>query len=104
MPAGSPRAEAVAQAGRGHRPRKRQRDRRRRRSEGGEGRTTCDAVLPQVGPGLEATQCGIDVPPEDPVERTGWKAVLGELELERRDVPTGLPHPELPAAGPMAAE
>src|SRR5204862_7912030 len=38
------------------------------------------------------------------VERPGRKAVLGELELQRRDVPAGLPEPERAAAEPVARE
>src|SRR5207247_2092400 len=67
------------------------RNRRRRSGERLERRRAGNAVRLQRRPVLEAAQRRVDVPTEDPVEGAGREAVLGEPELQRRDVPALLP-------------
>src|SRR6185312_8730744 len=104
MPPVAPRAEAISEHGRRQRPGERQRDRGWRSGERAERRGAGDAVRLQPGPRLEAPQRRVDVRTEDPVEGTRGKAVLCELELERRHVPTSVPDQKLAAAEPMLGE
>jgi len=104
VPAIAARPEAVAEHRCGHRPREGQRNRRRRSGERLERHRAGDAVRLQRRPVLEAAQGRVDPRAEDPVEVAGGEAVLGEPELERRDVPAFLAEVELASPQPVARE
>src|SRR2546430_6915775 len=104
VPSCATRTEAIAEDSGGQRPGERQRDRRRRHSERTERRGARDSVDPQPGPLLKVPQRAVDVRTEDSVEGPGGKAVLGELELKRGDVPAPLPEAKLAAADPGSRE
>jgi hypothetical protein len=70
----------------------------------GEGLRTGDTVRLQRRPLLEAVQGRVDPGTEDPVEVTRGEAVLGEPELERRDVPALVPELEAARTEPVARE
>ena len=100
----SPRGPNAPGDGPAHRPGERDRDRGRRpvqrRERGGADAAvpgeTGEALVPPDGTGRAAAV--------DAVERSRWKAVLGEQELERRDVPALDALPQQPAAEPVPAE
>ena len=72
--------------------------------ECGQRRRAGDAVRLQRRPVLEAAQGRIDVRAEDPVEGAGGKAVLGQPELQGRDVPALVAELELAGPQPVACE
>src|SRR5205085_567841 len=86
------------------RPGERDRDRRRRPVERCERCGAGAAVRCEPGGALEALHGAGGAVAVVAVERPRREAVLGEQELERRDVPALDALPQQPAAEPMAAE
>src|SRR5207248_2417707 len=86
------------------RPGERDRTLWRRSSERGEGRRAGPSVRSQARPALKAAQRALDATAEHAVERPRRKAVPGQLELERGDVPAEVPARKNAAPDPVATE
>ena len=96
------RAEGVAHR-RGERPGERDRARRERAAQRGVGRVAGDAIRLEPDPALEVPEGALGVLAEAAVDRGRGKAVPGEQELERGDVPPGGAAGERPAAEQVLA-